>query len=129
MTMQQFVNKHRIRVSAEWADTNPNMSDMVQGSTHWRVTLMYRRRQMTVPFSQGPAHSSEPQASDVLGCLVSDANGYIGGRDFEDWCSECGYDPDSRKAERTFQAIRTQTDKLEKFLGPDLLNEAFHAEW
>lgn len=129
MTMKQFVNRHNIRATAEWADNNPNMTDMAPGSSHWRVTLRYRRHQMTVPFSQGPAHSSEPTAEDVLGCLVSDANGVIGGRDFEDWCSEYGYDTDSRKAERTWKTVQQQSDKLARFLGPELLQEAFRAEW
>jgi hypothetical protein len=114
---------------AEWADENPNMTDMPPGSSHWRVTLRYKRRQMTISYSMGPAHSSEPKTADVLGCLVSDANGYIGGRDFEDWCQEYGYDTDSRKAERTWNAVQKQTRQLERLLGPELLEEAFQAEW
>jgi hypothetical protein len=35
----------------------------------YTVTLRFGRRRMTVPFYMGSAHTDEPTASDVLGCL------------------------------------------------------------
>src|SRR5574343_873661 len=108
--------KAMIRATAKLAESNPNMGDMPQGSTHWRVTLRYMGRRMTVPFSMGPAHSGEPGASDVLECLCMDATCPD---NFEDFCAELGYDPDSRKAERTHRAILRQTAGLRRLLGAD----------
>jgi len=130
MTMQQFVNRYHVRASAKWADSNPNMIGEWKdhGASHWRVTLKHQGRQMTVPFSQGSAISHEPTAEDVLGCLVSDASGFENARSFEEWCSEYGYDTDSRTAERTYQIIEKQAEKVKRLLG-DRYDEAVQAEW
>jgi hypothetical protein len=105
-TMRQRIEELGIRASLEWADANPHMDGMPAGSTHWKVTLRRKGgRRMTVYFSMGPAHTSEPEAAEVLDCLASDASGYDNARSFEDWCSEYGYDSDSRKAERTYKTI------------------------
>lgn len=46
-------------------------------------------------------------------CLFMDATT----DDFEDWCSNCGYDTDSRKALSIYRKCQKQTTKLEKLLG------------
>ncbi len=117
MTIQAFINQYRVKFIAEKTDNNPNMSDMPAGSAHWKCII--RRvggRRMTVYFSQGPAICKEPTAADVLDCLASDASGYDG-RDFEEWASEYGYDIDSRRAEKTWNAIGKQVDDLKRVLG------------
>ena len=75
LTIQQFVNRYKVRIANQWADTNPHMSDMPAGSAHWKSTLRCRRKQMTVYFSQGPAVCKEPEAVDVVNCLGMDAAG------------------------------------------------------
>lgn len=129
MTIKMFCNRHGITATAEWADSNPNMSDMPAGSSHWRVTLRRRnpRRSLTVPFSMGPAHSHEPTAPEVLDCLVSDASSFDSASSFEDWCSDFGYDTDSRKAEQTFKAVERSAARLRRFLGGDY-DQAISAE-
>lgn len=119
-TLKQFIRQHKIRMTAEWADSNPNMmtdENWSRSATHYRCVLRCGKRQMTVPFSQGSAHTKEPSAEDVLNCLASDAAGYENARSFEDWCSEYGYDTDSRKAEKTFKTIERQATDLARLLG------------
>lgn len=117
MTIQKFIEKHGIRFTCKPADANPYMEDMPPGSMHWRCTLRLGRRSMTVPFSQGPAICKEPTAADVLDCIASDVASVAGLQGFEEWCANLGYDPDSRKAEKTFRAIERQVDVLERWLG------------
>ncbi len=75
-----------------------------------------RVAKMTLTFSQGYGHNgAEPKVTSVLSCLASDASGDQ--HSFEDWCAEYGYDTDSRKAEKTFKAVRHQTARLKAFLG------------
>lgn len=128
MDTKQFVAREHIRAAVNWADSNPNAADdqWAREATHWRVTLRYQGRQMTVPFSQGSAISREPSAADVLDCLASDASGYEQARSFEEWAADYGYDPDSRTAERTYRAIEKQTAALRRLLGSayDRLQEA-----
>jgi hypothetical protein len=45
-----------------------------------------------------------PGADDVLDSLVSDASALDS--TFEDWCGDCGYDTDSRKAFATFETCQ-----------------------
>ena len=53
-----------------------------------------------------------PSAASVLHCLLSDATACE--QSFRDWCSDYGYDEDSRKAEATYRACQEAGDKLRK---------------
>jgi hypothetical protein len=64
-----------------------------------------------------------PEVADVLDCLASDASGVENSRDFEEWCSEYGYDTDSRKAEKTYRICAAQAEQLKSFLGEDLYKQ------
>ena len=74
---------------------------------------------MTVPFSQGAAHTMPPTAADVLDCMASDSAEVENADSFDDWAPEYGYDADSRKAERVYTACVKQADKLEALLGDE----------
>ena len=119
MNVKQFCNKHKVKARADWADSNPNMADS-QNMNHFKVTLRHAGRQMTLYFSQGYGISGEPTAADVLNCLASDSSSVENSREFEEWASDLGYDPDSRKAEKIYKTIIKQAERLKKFLGNDL---------
>jgi hypothetical protein len=118
-TLKQFIRENRVRMDVAYANDNPNMhadAEWSVSATHYRCILKVGRRRMTVPFSQGSAITREPTAEDVLDCLASDASG-IENEQFEDWCANYGYDPDSRKAERTFNICTKQATQLANLLG------------
>ena len=118
-TMKQFVNRNKIKATSEWADANPNMAD-AQNMNHFKVTLRREGKQMTLYFSQGYGISGEPDAASVLNCLASDSSSVENSREFEEWASDLGYDPDSRKAEKIYNTCIKQAERLKKFLGNDL---------
>lgn len=95
----------------DWTENWGNMDP-------WEVTLRNGRRRLSVPFftGEGLRGHGEPSAAGVLACLLSDAGVSA---DFEEFCSEFGYDVDSRKAERTHVACLAIRAKLEKFLGAE----------
>ena len=99
------------RVTGDWA-----------GAAQYKVTLYMAGRQLTVPFYMGVAHTRGPSAADVLYCLASDAQ--AGDLSFEDFCSDFGYDSDSRKAEQTWKACVRMAPRVRRFLG-----EHFDAVW
>lgn len=68
-------------------------------ASHWRITLRRDRASMTVEYSMGAALTTSPTLSDVLNCLMLDAE--LGTQSFEDFCADLGYDTDSRSAEKT----------------------------
>ena len=99
--------------STETENTNQDW----RGATAYVVTLRYKGRRMTTMFCHGPAICHEPTAEGVLDCLLSDA--MSGEETFEGFCSDLGYDPDSRKAEATWKACARIGRKLHKLLGND----------
>jgi hypothetical protein len=134
VTIEHFIEAQRISMTAVRTDSNPNMPDS-RNMDHWKVTLVRRDAprvrgsweyqgkilaKMTLTFSQGYGHNGEePELGDVLDCLSSDAAGLANAQDFEEWCSEFGYDPDSRKAYKTYTAVEHQASRLQTFLGDD----------
>jgi hypothetical protein len=137
-TISEFIAANQITMACERTDANPNMSES-RDMDHWKCLIQrygQRRRnhgkpgsttgksRMTLTFSQGYGHKgAEPKLADVLDCLASDAAGAENAQDFEEWCSEYGYDPDSRKAEKTYNTVEHQAARLKTFLGDDLYNE------
>lgn len=111
-----------IRMSCEYADRNPNMPD-ARDMNHYKCTLSRRRQRMTVYFSMGYAHRGEPTINQVFDTLIQDALMVDNAGSFEEFCSELGYDPDSRKAERIWKASEHQASRLKTFLGEELYAE------
>jgi hypothetical protein len=95
------------------------------GARAWTVRLLYAGRTLTTPFFQGPAHSQPPSAADVLHCLSTDAR--AGEWSFENFCSDFGYDEDSRKARATWEACKKTSAELHALLG-DKFEEVADAE-
>lgn len=93
------------------------MDDWQKNSNSYRVTLIYQGRRFTLDYWQGIGIKDEPTAEGVMGCLLSDASCFQDS--FEDFCCNCGYDQDSRKAERIYNKCVKQTEKLKKLLGSD----------
>lgn len=124
MTLSEFLREYGISMTAERTSKNPNRdSDGMQH--HYRVTLLRGfpkhgpKTQMTTYYSMGSALRNWPATDDVLDCLASEAAGFENARDFEDWCSEYGYDDDSSRAKRTYKAVAQNTKALRRFLGDD----------
>lgn len=123
-TIQSLISETGITMTAERVDRNPHMDS--QDMDHWKCKFVGRNlgmTRMTVYFSKGYGHKgAEPEISEVLDCLASDAAGFSNAPSFEDWASEYGYDTDSRKAEKTFKAVLKASACLEQFLGHDYYN-------
>lgn len=69
---------------------------------------------MTVEYSLGSTHKGHPDIESVMGSLFSDASCAQGS--FEDFCSDIGYDTDSRLAEKIYKACKSINIRLHKFI-------------
>jgi hypothetical protein len=122
-TIQDFVKSAGLSMTAAWTDTNPNMPN--RDMDHWRCTLKAGRSRMTIVYSMGSGHNgAEPKLCEVLDCLASDSHSLplpeMAGSEeeaFTEWCSEFGYDTDSRQHLRTYRACLSQSRRLRKLLG------------
>ena len=74
---------------------------------HWRVQVASNTGRTTVDFwdslSAGQDGAPQPSAYSLIACLSWADPGT-----FEQFCSEYGYDQDSRNAEKTWKAVRKQ---------------------
>ncbi len=64
----------------------------------------------------------KPTITDVVSSLAMDC-GVLDCGCFEDWCSEYGYDTDSRKAERIYNQCKDNTLQMLQVFGTDTLNQ------
>ena len=117
MTVKEFCEKHQISATIKPANSNPNIPD--KEMCHYRITLKngLNGNKMTVPFSTGTGWKRQPNVEDVINCLVSDASCVQNSRNFENWCSDLGYNSDPRKAKRVYEACEKQTNNLKNLLG------------
>lgn len=93
--------------------------DWAKTASHWRITI--HDGECEVPFvteySMGSACKGEPKLRDVLDSLCSDV--IPDGTTFEEWASDLGIDPDSRRGERIYRACQASTKKLRELLGTE----------
>jgi len=73
-----------------------------------------------IKFGQSIANSEkgiEPTAYDILCCLQKYDTG-----DFQNFCGDFGYDRDSRRAEKTYNAVRKEYEALAKMYSEEELS-------
>ena len=128
ITLEQFIEDHKLGIICRRTKANPNMESETP-MDHWKCVLNNPAgKTLHVFFSMGQGHKGkQPKLDEVLNCLASDCSGVE--NDFEDFCSELGYDTDSRKAERIFKTCKAQAVKLEEFLGTEAFQQLiWHTE-
>lgn len=126
MDAKEFATKHDLRLETVMVFENPNASEDWEGARHFQYRLASLGkvpRYMIGFFSQGSAHKRPPTMADVLDCLRSDAQTISNGEGFREWCSDLGYEEDSLAAERTYNAIKAQTEDLRMLLGAKAFGE------
>jgi hypothetical protein len=92
-------------------------ADVVGNTDHaykYEVTLRRGDFEMTVDWTQGYACESEVDAENVVAALLREAE--YADWDFDEFCAELGYDPDSRKA---YASCKANAAKLPRLLGDE----------
>lgn len=120
-----FLAKHEITFSFKLANNKtPDWEDNGQQRNHFVVTLKQGKKRMSFDFFDSAYNyrngKTEITAYDALTTCSSEINCPD---TFEDFCSEFGYEEDSRKAEKTFRALKKFSDKLKKFFGSKEIQE------
>lgn len=149
-TIEQFITKHNLKFECRVVASNPQMEASEHMIRHFRCKVACpskmrtilsdagREPSFSVYFSQGSAHTVEPTLADVLDCLAGDAWRFedvcypspvldpMAKKAFENWANEYGYDTDSRKAEKTFKAIKRQSEQMKRTLGTEAYEELLY---
>lgn len=107
-----------VRLDVTYGAAKPwgDQDEWQQNPNGYRCTLRYKGRRYTFDFWQGVGITDDPTAAGVLECLLSDSTV---SDDFEEFCSEFGYDTDSRKAEATHKACVRVGENIKRLLGDD----------
>lgn len=104
-------------------ESGPDWTTDEDGWEHHAYELLLKnpaeKTEMKLPWKHGTGITEDPdeRPENILDVLISDGWGYEQAQSFEDWAGEYGYDTDSRKAERIWQAVKQQTNDFIDFLG------------
>lgn len=80
----------------------------------YAITLWRGKQRLTLNFwnsHNNRENGEDPTPHDILSCLMSDRDP----GSFADFCSEFGYEEDSRQAEKTYNLVKKQWAKVERF--------------
>jgi len=119
-----FLDKHKIEFSTAFAGYRKHFVDDKEKRNTYECTFKKREypiKTMSVMFGQSIVNTEKkkaPTAYDVITCLVKNNPG-----SFEDFCSEFGYDTDSRKAEKTYHAAYEEWMDVKSFFNRTEIEE------
>jgi len=120
-TLAQLAKKVKIGVRHGARLAWEKQDDWQTNANGYRVALRYQGRTVALDFWMGAGIEREPEAADVIDCLLSDATSE--GMSFKEWCREYGYDTDDRRkmrsAYRTFRACLRIARMVRHLLGSD----------
>lgn len=118
---QDFLTKTKTEFTVKFKKNDKYFPDDKETRDIYNITLKRGSRSYTFTFGQSINDTEKhiaPNAYDVLASLEK----YDVGT-FEDFCSDFGYDTDSRKAEKTYQAVKEQFTQLQTLFNDTELAE------
>lgn len=143
------IDRLGLEYTAEFVPQNQPADKVKHPQLHWRITLKRGRATLTTPYFEGCGHVAKseneknltpyeirricetgklppmwtrrqpaPKLVDVLYCLVLDSDA-LEHANFESWASDCGYNTDSREAEKTYRACIENALQLRALIGDE----------
>ena len=112
---EAFLTKHGIKFKAVYIEHGPYFPEDGDGQERdiWRLSLRKGTKGFSVRFGNSLAASDHgntpPTAYDMLAALTK-----YDPEDFPSFCGNYGYNEDSRKAEKTYKAVRREWDKVRR---------------
>ena len=115
----EFANKFGVKLSVIGEpEYKKYFSDDKERRFVFKLRIKRNKKQYTFTFGQSISEGSkEPNLYQVLTCLTK-----YDPDSFENFCSEFGYDNDSRKAEKVYNAVCKEYAAVERLFG-DCLDE------
>lgn len=116
-----FLAKTGAKIEVKFDHFGKHFDNDTEERDIYNVTLSRGKRSYNFKFGQSinsTLKSIKPNAYDILSCLQKYDPGL-----FEDFCSDFGYDEDSRKAEKIYNAVRNEYLNLAKMFNDDELAE------
>jgi hypothetical protein len=105
---ENFCKKHDVKINAEHIGYKKHFSDDVIERHVFKVTIKKGVKSFSFEFGQSIANSSKnPTNYAILACLTKSDPG-----NFDDFCSDFGYNRDSISALKTYRAVKKEWKKV-----------------
>ena len=113
-----FAKKHNVTMKVNAVNYGKHFQDDKEERYIFNITLKRNGKKYTFNFGQSiAAGDKEPTMYDILTCLEKYES-----IDFEDFCSNYGYDTDSIKAFKTYKAVDREYKAVVRLFG-DIMQE------
>lgn len=128
MTYQKLVNRFNLSIrfysipfrsdidQGEWGEDAKHFSFVLNRFIDDQPIGKTRNIKMRGYYSQGSGIKNKPTIIDILNALSLDTQD-VQSIDFEEWCSNYGYDSDSRKTYKIYKQCLHELDELINLLG------------
>jgi hypothetical protein len=121
-----FLTANKIEFSAKFTGHRKHFQDDKEERDTFKVQFLKRvfpLKTISFDFGQSINNSTgdgrkKPTAYDVITCLTKSDPGH-----FQDFCSEYGYDEDSRKTERVYHEVVEEYRKVRSFFTPEEIEQ------
>lgn len=103
---EKFLKETKTTIKIKYLSNDYYFDGETESRDIYRITLTRKGKRFTFKFGQsliGSELGEEPTAYSVLTCLTN-----MNPDTFENFCAEYGYDTDSRKAEKTYKAVKKE---------------------
>lgn len=108
-----FLKSVGAKLKIEYIEHDFYFPDDKQCRDIYRFTLSRAGRSYTAKFGQSIANTGEtPTAYDILACITKYEPGTL-----EDFCADFGYDSDSRKVEKIYDAVVKEFAGVQRVFG------------
>ena len=114
---EDFLTKTNTTLTIKFKKYDKYFTDDKECRNIYTCTLKRNNEKYSFTFGQSIACTEKnikPTAYDILSCLEK-----YQFNNFKEFCSEYGYDPDSRKAEKIYKACDKQASNIISMFGED----------
>lgn len=125
-TTKDFLNKNdeMVRFKIDYVGKMNNPYFDADSNRHNKVTIRNLATKKSATFNywgsvKQPNQDSEDGLKCALDCILMDISSYECAKNFDDFCSELGYDNDSRNAERIYNACGKEYEKFMRVVSDD----------
>ena len=115
-TKTNILNNIELETIKIWNNETDKKDEWKRTATKYVCKLTFKNQSYTFNYWMSSAHTKAPSKKDVLYSFIMDD---VTGMDFEEFCSEFGYDNGSIEALKTFEACKEQTENFHRLFNEE----------
>lgn len=116
ITKENILNNIELETIKTWNSDQDKKDEWKRTATKYNCKITFKDKSYTFNYWMGAAHTKSPSKKDVLYSFIMDDVSYM---DFEEFCSNFGYNNDSIKALKTFEACQLQTKNVHRLFNEE----------